>query len=126
MEYKDALDVAVKVNDNIVYASANGAIQIGKVLALTTKNQSDYSKPLPRVVKSCIDVNCSDGKATCYFKGKHLVGRQKYKTKGIPALKVQGARKWDNKFHKLQPSLVTHFENVVVLNQNLVVTLSLL
>lgn len=111
MEYKDAIGVEIEVGDHIVY-STGGALQLGKVLELTTIKVKDYSKPLP------------------IPKGVALYEhRYKYEKKAIPSIKIQGARReWrtPGEFKKMNPSFITKFESVLVLNQNLAVTMTLI
>ena len=132
MEYKDALGHEISVGDRVAYSVMGGAIQIGRVLALTTQNIQDYSKkPLPSKYITCAEYKyCSNPSYTagrnCYTKDKHQVGRTKYPTKKIPALKVQGARGWGGKFTKMNPSLITKFENMIVINNNLTATITLI
>jgi len=105
MEYKDAVGVDLKVGDHVTYCTVSSSgIQLGKVLELTTMRQGTY---------------------TYDSKGN---GKRGYKN--IPALKIQGARRsgWavDSKWEKMKPSLLTHFENVLVLNGSLIATITLM
>ena len=131
MEYKDALGHEISVGDRIAYSVMGGAIQIGRVLALSTMNVQDYTKkPIPQKFITCAEYKCSSMSIpkgyTCYQKDKHTVGRTKYPTKKIPALKIQGAAGWGGKFTKLNPSLITKFENMLVINNNLTATITLI
>ncbi len=131
MEYKDALGHPFVVGDRVAYSVSGGAIQIGRILALTTMNVQDYTKlRIPGKTKTCDEVKCSSflAKQPCYFGNKHPWTRDKYPMKKIPAIKVQGAYKSykGDKFEKLNPSLLSKFENIIAINSNLTATVTLM
>lgn len=128
MKYRDAIGADIEVGNNIVYSNVSGSLQIGKVLELTTVGLSDYSKgPLPsKKVLTCKQYGCDA--QWCTIPDMHSSGRTQYPKKKVPALKIQGARRnWDSdKFTKMNPSFITKFENVLVINSNLAVTMTLI
>lgn len=130
MEYKDALGHELVVGDRVAYSVVGGALQIGRVLALSTQNVQDYTKKsLPQKILTCEEYKwCKSYHGSCTQKDSHTRGRAKYPMKKIPALKVQGARrKWNGDgFIKLNPSLLTKFENVIAINSNLTATITLI
>lgn len=134
MQYKDAVGVEINEGDHIVYSASGGALQLGKVLKLTKQSIRDFTKPPKRVSRNatCMEVGCQyyySGKIDkCPKKTKHKTDDWIYYKKDIPAIKVQGARKYAgaDSFTKMNESTLTKFENLIVLNQNLVVTMTLL
>jgi hypothetical protein len=113
MEYKDAVGLEIKAGDHIVYSASDGALQLGRVIELRTIDDFDYVYD----------------KKTGYYKldakGKPI----KKITNQRPSLKIQGARRsWDepDKFEKMKPSIISKFENVLVLSNNLVAQLTLM
>jgi hypothetical protein len=113
MEYKDAVGLEISVGDHIVYSAGDGALQLGRVLELSSIKEYDY---------------VWDKKNGKYLTGKD--GRSVKRVSGAhPALKIQGARRSYNdadKFEKMKPSVISKFQNVLVLNNNLVAQLTLM
>jgi hypothetical protein len=113
MEYKDAVGADIEVGNHIVYSSSDGALQLGRVLELTKLNEYDYVWD----------------KAKREYKTDKNGNPMKRISSSRPALKIQGARRsWDNKdsFEKMKPSVISKFQNVLVLNNNLVAQMTLM